>query len=343
MYIKKWIFSVFIIVLLSLCSIITFNYFINPYGVFVHDKSKELVKNRSINSEMTKFYYASYKNPDVLIVGTSRLEHINPKYLKKYLKGSIYNIGVKGSGIKTHYNIIKYFTSKKNVKTIILGLDFFSFNPVNIQNINILQSRYSDYFINDYKDSLLSFRTFRKSISTLMDNIKDKKAKINFQTGWESYNDDYLTYEKYGDDWLDKRVNSHFPNFGQDKHFFDNPRFKNPKSIDRGLKILDDIIKHCKEYNINLILFTTPIYYKIYDVIKGRGYGNTYKYWKKSLSKYNFIYDFNYKNGITKDYKWYIDASHFQSRLGKLIFARIYNDKDIVLPSDFGRLLKEEK
>jgi hypothetical protein len=90
---------------------------------------------------------------------------------------------------------------------------------------------------------------------------------------------------------------------------------------------------------VELKVFTTPLYYRVYDVIKDNGYTDTYNYWKTSLSKYNMIYDFNYKNKITQNYKNYVDASHFRSNLGELIFAKMYEDKEKAV-EDFGQLLQ---
>ena len=340
---KKWIKSVLLITTISITSIISFNYIINPYGVFSNNTYQGInkVKDNIINDEVTKFYNAKKESPDVLLIGTSRVEHINPKHLKKYKNGKIFNLAIKGSGISTQYNLIRYFATHSDVKTIILGLDFFAFNPASTQNYkDINKTRYNNYFINDYKDALLSVRTFRKSIKTLSDNIKNKPAKLEYTIGWDSYRQDYIDLKNYGNVWLKERVNKSFPNFGIDKLFFDNEKFKNKYSIDEGLNILDSIVNICKIKNIDLKIFTTPIYHKVHEVIKQRGYQDTYNYWKQHLYEYDIVYDFSYKNSITNDYKNYIDSSHYQSKLGKLIFARLYDDNISELPNDFGIILK---
>ena len=336
---KTWIKRIIYITFVLIVMILSFNYIINPYGVFSVKNINGLnsVKNYSISSEMSKFHYASRENPEVIMLGTSRVEHMNPKYLYKYVNKKIYNLGVKGSGITTQYNLLKYFVLEKKVKKVILGLDFYSFSPINVNVNNNL--RYSNDFKDDYLDSLLSIRTFRKSINTLKDNIKNKVSKENQKNGWESYSEAYKILAIKGNTWLEKRINNSFPNFGDDKHFFRSRIFKEKDSINKALKILDKMILLCKENNVELKIFTTPIYYKIYDVIKTKGYLNTYIHWKNELSKYNVIYDFNYSNSITKDYRNYIDSSHYKSNVGKLIFARLYNDNINNLPNDFGKLL----
>jgi len=340
---KTWIFYVIGISLLITGAIISFNYFINPYGVFKHDRDdKKFVKNHTINSEITKFYYAIDADPEVLMIGTSRVEHINPKYLEKYTSGKVYNLAVKGSSIYRQYNLMNYFIEHFDIKEIYLGLDFFSFSPVYVEK-SIKNTRYDNYFINDYLDSLLSVRTFRKSIKTYKDVKNKAKSQLDLFTGWDSEYKKEKLLKSNGLKWLKKNIDSSFPNFGVDKNFFDYNEFKNPKSIDKAFDTLELMMSICEKNNVKLKIFTTPLYYKVYEVINLRGYGDTYKYWKNRLKKYNQIYDFNYKNSVTSDYASYIDASHFRSFVGELIFAKMNNDKIDKLPNDFGRLLLSEE
>lgn len=339
---KRWIQFILTVSIIGVVCTIIFNYLINPYHVFSHDYLKKYnqVKDNLVDDEMSKFHAAKDANPDVILVGSSRVEHINPKYLEAYTKGKVYNLGVKGSGLSTHYKLIKYFITKQKVKTVILGLDFYAFSPANIGNYkDIKNTRYDNSFLDDYLKALLSFRTFRKSILTLKDNLKYKDPRILWENGWDTYAHEYPNIKNNSDDWHLKKVDSAFPNFGIDKHFFGNEAFKKPHSIDKGLEILSEIIKLCELHQVGLKIFTTPVYHRVYDVINERGYSNTYNYWKQSLKKYNRIYDFNYKNSITKNHKNYVEASHFKSFIGEYIFAKIYQDKEKTV-EDFGYLLQ---
>lgn len=337
----KWSKRVILSSLFGISFVILFNYIINPYHVFLHEYYSNFlkVKDNLVDDEMSKFYAAKKANPDVIMVGTSRVEHLNPKYLQPYVKGKIFNVAVKGSGLSTQYKLIKYFVTKGNVKSVVLGLDFYAFSPANVGDYkSISNSRFDDAFFSDYKTGLLSFRTLRKSISTLKDNLKKKHERIQWDTGWDSYSYEYLEFKQNNDQWHFKKIESGFPNFGINSKFFGNESFKKPSSIDKGLKILDEIITLCKKNNVELKLFTTPLYYRVYDVINERGYQKTYNYWKQELSQYGLVYDFNYKNEITKSYKNYVDSSHFKSEVGEYIFKRIYSTHS----ENFGILLKNQ-
>ncbi|QOG11496.1 hypothetical protein [Arcobacter sp. FWKO B] len=341
---KQWTFRVLVFTFLGVVVIVAFNYLINPYNVFNHDYLTKYnsVKNQLVNDEMSKFYSAKRQNPDVLLVGSSRVEHIHPKYLQQYENGKIYNVSVKGSGLSTQFQLIQYFVTRGNVKTVVLGLDFYAFSPINIGEYkNIKFTRYDDFYYDDYLNSLFGFRTLRKSISTFKDNIKGIDGRIEWDSGWDTYSHEYPLIYNNTDEWYFNKIDSIFPNFGINDKFFANEEFKNPLSINNGLMILSEIVTLCKNYDVKLILFTTPLYHKVYDVIHDRGYDKTYTYWKNELSKYNMVYDFNYKNSITSDYRNYVDPSHFKSDVGKYIFAKIYHDKSLIV-DDFGKILTVE-
>jgi len=341
---KKWIINVLLFTFSGLFVVILFNYCVNPYNTFEQNCIFKLntVKNNLVDDEMSKFYSAKRQSPDILLVGTSRVEHIHPQYLAKYEKGKIYNIAVKGSGLSTQYQLIKYFIQKGNVKTVVLGLDFYAFSPINISDFeNIAFTRYDDYYYNDYINSLFGFRTLRKSILTIKDNLMQKQTRIEWDSGWDTYSHEYPLIESNNDEWYFRKIDSAFPNFGINSKFFANEEFKNPLSITKGLEIFSKIVELCEHNNVKLIVFTTPLYHKVYDVIYNRGYGETYSLWKSELSKYGIVYDFNYKNTITLNYKNYVDPSHFKSSVAQYIFAKIYND-EINAIDDFGILLQKQ-
>ena len=333
------------LILLTFVSIMLFNLIIDPYYVFNSPKFEKInsIKNNTISHNMSKFYAAKRSNATVLLIGTSRTAHIHPKYLKKYfLDEKIYNLAIPGSGVISQKNNIEYFVKHKKVKAIIYGVDFFAFNPVNNAVSEKENSRYTDNNLYDYMNSLLSIRTLRKSIKTLQDNIKKRYEHLDYEIGWETYEDDYLNIKKDGNSYIEKKTSKELKTLAtQDKHFNYEP-FKEPSSIYEALKELDYIVKLCKDNQVELYIFISPIYSKIVDIIYNRGYQKSYNYWKKELSKYENIYDFSGYNSITTNISNYIDGSHYQTEVAKYLFAKMFNDDLVSTPSDFGIVLNKK-
>lgn len=64
--------------------------------------------------------------------------------------------------------------------------------------------------------------------------------------------------------------------------------------------------------------------------------GNTYEHWKKELSNIFPFFDFSTKNSITNDFRNFIDSSHTKPEIGELIFGKIFDDRGVQVPNDFG-------
>jgi len=324
--------------------IISFNYLIDPYFVFnsAQIDGFNKIKNNTISEQMTKFYTAKRSNAKVLILGTSRTEHINPNDLHKYIKGKIYNLAIPGSGIDVQKDNIEYFIKHSKLETIILGLDFFSFNPSNKSSYKTIKNtRYNDKYTNDYLDSILSISTLKKSIKTFKDNLKYEHNKVNYLNGWRNNFDYYKQLKINGIDYKKQKIEQQLNMISTQNVHFNNSYFKNPESILKSLENLEYIIKLCKINHIKLIMFISPLYYKITDMIYKKAYNKTYDFWKTQLSLYGTIYDFSGYNTISTNINNYTDGSHYKSKVAKLMFAKIFNDKSVDVPNDFGIILNK--
>lgn len=328
--------------LATLLLIVSFNFLIDPYHVFNAPKFEKInaTKNHTINHNMSKFYAAKLANPTVLLIGTSRTAHVHPKYLQKYFPNEkIYNLAIPGSGIVSQKDNIEYFIKHHKIKAIVYGVDFFAFNPTNNVPNSKEKIRYSDDFTKDYMDSLLSIRTLRKSIKTLRDNIKGKYQHLDYEIGWDTYENDYLLIQNKGIPYIEAKTSIELQTLStQEKHFNYAP-FKEPSSIAKPLEDIEKIVQLCKENGVALRMFISPIYAPIVDIIYNKGYDKSYHFWKRELAKYGSVYDFSGYNSVTKNIANYIDGSHYQTALAESIFAKIFHDTSIEVANDFGVVL----
>lgn len=341
---KKFNKLVLLSIFITFISTILFNFIIDPYYVFNTFKLKGVntIKNNSISEEITKFYTARLSDPSVLLIGTSRTECINPMYLQKYFPDDrIYNLAIPGSGVSSQKNNIEYFIKHKDIKAIVYGLDFFAFNPIN-NNFEIKEDRYSDNYTKDRIDSLLGMRTLRKSFMTLKENIKNEHSKRDYSNGCVNNNDEYLEISKNGDQYISKNIDRIIDKYSSAKTFYNYAPFKKSNSINDSLTELQKIIQLCNNYNVKLYIFISPINTRLTDLIYKMELEDTYQHWKKELSKYENIYDFSGYNTITTDLSNYIDGSHYQTKLAPLMFAKMFNDKSVDVPADFGIILNAQ-
>jgi len=102
-------------------------------------------------------------------------------------------------------------------------------------------------------------------------------------------------------------------------------------------EVLSKINLLCNENNIELITFITPHRRSVQDAYVI----DDYIAFLRTLSKYNNFYDFSGYNSVTIDDHNYYESSHYLSKIGDLIAARILDDKTVVVPEDFGMLVKK--
>ncbi len=314
---KYWSKYIVYTTILLLLTTILFNFLINPFGIFKIDHQLNKVKNHFINSKTTKFYYAKREDINVLMIGTSRIEKLNPEDLKPYVSGKIYNIALPASNVAEQYQALNYFINNNKINTVILGIDFFSYFPQN--NIKSLEKKYktqySELHYKDYIDSLLSSDALISSFKTLRDNIKGGiKPNYNFSNGW------HIPHEKSKEKAV-KRFNKALNNY---KKIYENIILIKPNSFNEQISYLKKIIILCKSKNIDLKVYVSPIHFEQYNLIFTLKLYDIYFYWLKEISKLTDFYNFSGKNIITINSDNYLDSSHFKPLVGKLIFKRLF-------------------
>lgn len=341
---KSWVRKLAGSVCIFVVFIVGFNFTVDPYAVFniVKIEGFNKTKNYISNDARTKFYSAKSANPEILLIGTSRTENINPKHLSKYNNRKIYNMAIKGSGVTLHKKNIEYMIKNFPIKKIIYGLDLFSFNPVaNDFNNDLTKTRYNDYYVSDYLDVLFGIKPFERAMKTLKGNIKNEESELDIETGWGTNVVVNKKIKNGGIDFLKENTKETiYKKFITQKHTYNFAPFKQKESIEKSLKVFDEIVELCNKNDIELYLFISPFYNEITDLIYSRGYGETLEYWKNSLSKYPNVIDFSGYNSITLNIENFVDGSHYNDNVAHLIVAKLFKDKEVDVPNDFGNILK---
>ncbi len=91
---------------------------------------------------------------------------------------------------------------------------------------------------------------------------------------------------------------------------------------DNAVLSIRRIAELCKEYEINLIVFTNPMYYTTYQESKLYGY-DVFLEWLSDPVDY---YNFSGINDITTNKENYYETSHYTEDIGDMIIDRIFRD-----------------
>ncbi|MDN5211673.1 hypothetical protein QQ020_06415 [Fulvivirgaceae bacterium BMA12] len=118
---KKFLLKVSIISLSTIAVFVTFNYFLDIYGLFRPDDQREL---KVYTNERTSKYLLSYHyipdNFEGIIIGPSLSANLNTKTIKEY---KIYNASIMGANISELRYLVDNIVERGNLRFVIICLD----------------------------------------------------------------------------------------------------------------------------------------------------------------------------------------------------------------------------
>jgi hypothetical protein len=313
------------------------NYIVNPFNIFEPNPNATFnrYKKNIISDRITLFYELSYVKPKTLMVGSSRIGYFKDNVIEKYVKKPIFNLSLAGSSVYEQVQYIKYSINNFNLNEIVWSLDFYAFNPDKKPYNGYSDERLNKHiYLDDYFTALMSYRTFERSLKTIKDNKASDKSIFSYLVERNQYSD--LQGQTLKKEQIYKNIKITLDEYKNIDNFLKSKSFKDPKSINKKLQLVKEVVLLCKEKNIKLTVYTSPTYIAHLDLIDEMGLTETFKYWKKELAKITHYTDFCYRNDITKNIMNFRDSSHTISDTGKLIFKKIYNPNDANQSLDFG-------
>ncbi|MEI8389697.1 MAG: hypothetical protein WCG23_07400 [bacterium] len=293
-------------------------------NIYKFNKEKPELKT---NERISKLFTAKIKKYDTLFIGSSRTDFaLDPKHYYNLTKKKALNLGIGGSDISESKIILqKLIKTHPNLKTIILEVDYFGFNSTHKINSNEKIDSYIS--LNDFFKLFLSYDSIKKSISTINYNFKTPNKFIYDYNGLRIKTPEHNSYnlalaEING--VLTKNKN----------YSLDISRLQN----------LQEIKRLCKQNNIKLIVFVSPLNFAEIHGINLTGNFNKYLNWRKEISKITSFYDFSMGNYITYEplkphMRYYFDSHHYTIEVGQKILDKILNKSNIESNDNFGVII----
>lgn len=315
------IFSVTFFILIAI-----FNYVIDPYGYNNQFTFKEDAIKMTQNARQDKLdLLEKHSDATSFIFGSSRAMRLSPELVTKLTGDKTLNLAFHSASADEYYLYIKYLIETRTVKRIIIGIDLFAYTegyktdhklPLKLlQHFNLNEESHSYSYFN--------FKTFRDSIHTV---------KVNLRSNVE--NDDTST--PYGQVVLKKYIESmkrpeSFKLYVKEKVLTQAPRWdarSNNLSHTR-LNMLKDIEHLCKEKNIELLLFTSPLWIKQITMKENKfeNQKNLLRYIAKNIHP---IFDFNAMTEANTDPYAFEDEFHYGYLLGNSVLNQMLTGTPIV-------------
>ena len=330
---KKWIKISITTTFLGFFLLMLTNYVVDPFGVF---HSKILKHEFQINERFVKieFLEKNHNKFNGYMIGSSRIGDTDPKVVEHYIPNAhLYNMTLSSATLRDYLMHIRYMIKAQYpIKTIYMQLDGINMSYYGLSDADYL-SKMHPYVEGKslalfYFDYLSSFFPF---------NIKNKIAQNINYTLTSTYNLDTGVWQNPSKEESISRNCEEYVK--TQESFHQNNRALLTYSTQKETLIaLKEIVTLCKINNIKLYTFMMPHHRVILDSFITKEYLS----YLKDVAEVTDFYDFSGYNSITTNDCNYYERSHYRPLVGKLIAARIFNDKTIKVPSDFGQLVTKE-
>ncbi len=333
---KKW-FLTFVIFFAITCTILmTFNYIVDPFGIFGDRFFKMYNYNMTTNLRIAKIGYLdrNYNKFDSYIIGGSKSGSFLPETADKYYPGAhFYNLNMTGGRFYDYEKTIQYIVKHYKVKNIILQISQLEANkPGTSKGVTgMLHGKLvSDFSMPFY-------------LKILFQNPSFSFDKIKETAKWTpKYEADYFYNIKngsYNRIPQEKEIAANPETYFKKKIFFPDTETKvTDTCFDYNLEVFKRIVDFCREKKVNLLVIAAPTY---------KGELESYPLDKlaqfmKDIAKVTGYWNFSGYNSVNTDMKSFYDHNHFREKVGTMILARIFNDTSVKLPDDFGRYITTE-
>ncbi len=321
---KKWIILFFTLSAIVSSLIFSVNFIVDPYNITKHNILHIKYKfARDDRTEKTN-YFTSLPKFDNIMIGSSRVYSINPQTVSHLLGGTTYNFGVGTATVEDHLGVLLYLQKQHKLpKNLILGVDFYTFNPDIPPNKYFLANKdlnflsFSNYH-EDYLAKFFSLDAFRASFKTLNNHFSNKNEKPRFDAnGWAGAYEDYSKRDIIADEIATKKE------LLEDKILiYSNYTYSHidPKRVDYYQKIK----KICKENGINLYIFPTPLNPILLKVLnENKSTNNALKEFIAYLSTFDNFYNAYDDKVLYNDIRNFHGSTHTSTNAGDLILQKL--------------------
>ena len=333
---RKWLFLALGILLGTVGLAGLTNYIVDPYGLLRKDFTYQFIEP---NKNFIKIRFIT-QNPDrydSFVFGSSRVNSIDVRKIQGY---KCYNVHYSGGLPRDHLDNIRYLLKKRvKIKLILIGLDDFSFRddpearlhqPLRYPYPPVLNQHPFPYYLR-YFFSLMDWEIMKEAL----DGYKKKLFKKSGDNP-AFYNMDMFDTGQMFFHQIDRQIEENPEKHRNDPKFLKHAIIPG-NHLKEAIEDLREIVRLTEAHQVRLVLFINPVHKNVF-----LDSGVDFDRFKRVLSHLSGFYDFSGLNSVTTDNYNYYETSHYRPKVGDLVIARIFNDRNIKVPEDFGQWVTAE-
>lgn len=261
---------------------------------------------------------------DTYIFGSSRVGKLPNEEITNV---KVYNFSYSEGIPKEHLDNVKYLIKKKaHIKTIIIGLDDFSYKVDPKEHFTqLLRIPHPD--ATDKNKLLFLIRYIRYGPYDF--EKYNTKNDPNF--------DLFSSGRVQPPESLNKQIENNKEEYVKDKKFLEPCEYPFPYR-EETIEALSKLKSLCDKNNIKLIFIVNPIHKITYLYANN----NDFNRFKRELVKISPFWDFAYFNSITTNNYYYYETSHYRELVGRMILERLGYLKTKTAHKDFGQYITQD-
>lgn len=350
---------VFGVLLLGLALVGTVNLVVDPRFVFgLVDRPGFNHYKDDLNEAARRFKSArlATRRYDAIILGTSRGElSLDPEH-PAFDGRPTFNACLPGTNMHEIHRVFHYAAERQDLQLVVLSLDFLAFTTRRDATGDYEQSGFAGHALAKvYSEALFSWPNFEESRSVLKDNRRYPDCEPEYLDNGRRL----LPYRRAPRDAFD---------FIATKVFLVNPTtYPGFEYGEDRVEMVRDILAHCHERGIRIVLFINPIHARQEEMIAINGLYPQFEQWKRDMARVvaeenaRFpereaapLWDFSGCNSITTEevppaevsdpMRWWRESSHYSLATGNLVLdiALGHPRRPPEAPGDFGVLLSPD-
>lgn len=308
--------------LMLMSPVVGTNYYVDPYGYFRTDFTKQKIEP---NQQVVKMKYilANPAKYDCFIFGSSRCGNLNPKKIpgrKSY--NMTYSQGLPAEWRSNIEIMLKHGVA---IKTLIICLDDFSFriDPAEHES-QWMRLPYREDMGSVYARYLLRI----PQMEVLKPYFKDEPP-ANF---FDIYDSGRPLHPQ-----VDRAIE-----LDPEKHIND-PRFTWPmkhegERIEATIAEIKRIKELAEQSQIELIVLMNPVHITSYKANNLEEFNR----FKGELAKITPFWDFSPPSSVTTNNYYFYETSHYRPMVGDWMIQLMYQIHNKYLPGDFGEYVTNE-
>lgn len=327
--------KIFISVLLL---IVLLNVVVSPFGLFKDKFLNWDSYNMTQNPRIAKIEYLdkNHEKFDSYVVGASGSSAFLSKDLDKYTNSKFYNLFYYGADMLDSVNTVKYIVKNYEVKNIFLPLTITHGLYYNVGNERLNDKMH--YKVENSNPLDFYFRYLFANPNYSIDKLKSLKKDSYLQENFDVFNAKNGSYDKSLRDI--EPIHSKEEYLSKEEYNVFNYDFSDNKHLDYiedVKKSLIEIKEICEKENINLEVIMCPLYNRDYKFYDKKEVENFYK----EISKVTSFWDFT-NSSVSYEPRYFYDRTHWRNSVGTMMLAKVYKDKSIYVPEDFGYFVTKD-